>query len=56
MKNYVTSYGDSKPILIGEFDASNGIRDTGVQMYNQLYNMGYAGALGWCIEDATLAA
>ena len=56
MKNYSTSYGDAKPILVGEFDADNGIKDTGVQMFNTVYNMGYAGALGWMIDDPTLAA
>ena len=47
MKNRSSSYGDFKPILIGEFDADHGITDSGVSMFNTVYNNGFAGALGW---------
>lgn len=47
MKNSASSYGLSKPILIAEFNKDNGINDSGVQMFNAVYNNGFAGALGW---------
>jgi len=50
MLNNASTYGLSKPLVIGEFNhmymASN-TWWTGVNMYQDIYNKGFAGAWGW---------